>query len=271
MSKICCIIPMYNFANLTEQCIKLTLANAGVPVQILVVDDGSEIPFTYNDDRVNILRLDKNSGYTNATNQGILKCGDRFDYLHLLNNDTEPKKDFIKLLLEALQKDPKLGVACSARHTLMNNEMWYELFATDLISGWQGFNKDIPNEEIIYAAWIPVCSALIPYEVIRYVGLLDPRMRNHCSDNDWCIRCNVAGYKVGLVPKSIIYHIHEVTTKSVKANACDDQNILLQKTACHFQSSILNQLPLDKGSNLWGKLEFTTYTKELVCSEMSKV
>jgi len=68
--------------------------------EYIIVDDCSTEPFTHDDDRVEVLRLDKNTGYTNATNQGILHCGDRFKYIHLLNNDTEPRKDFIKILLE---------------------------------------------------------------------------------------------------------------------------------------------------------------------------
>ena len=87
MKRICVISPMFGFGEVTRKCIDMTFQNAGVEVDILVVDDGSPEPFIVPENsRFQALMLKNNSGFTTAVNQGILWCGDRYDYLHLLTN-----------------------------------------------------------------------------------------------------------------------------------------------------------------------------------------
>ena len=269
MKKICVVIPMYNFPELTDKCIDLVRSNSGVPVDILVVDDCSDTHYQYHNNflsggyRPFINRLKKNSGYTNATNQGIIQCLDKgYDYVHLLNNDTEPEPDFIKILLETFDKDPSIGIACSARKERKGNNQHIENYPIDLLAGWQLVSQHDMPEDYYYAAWIPLCSALIKRETILYTGLLDKRMRNHCSDNDFCVRAGVLGYKTVLVPKSKVFHIHEVTTTSVGANAAVDQNVLMTKIRCDYMTHLLKQYPLTGDTKVMGKLEFSIEQKE---------
>src|SRR3990167_10948367 len=114
MNKICIVIPMYNHSEMTRKCVKLCKKNAWVDHDILVVDDGSfESYIGYDGEFVH--RLKENSGFTNATNQGILWCGDRYDYIHLLNNDTEPEPGFLRILADFLNTNPVVGIAASVR------------------------------------------------------------------------------------------------------------------------------------------------------------
>lgn len=254
---------MFGFGNMTKKCITHALKNAGVDISILVVDDGSLEPF--HDDRVTTLRLEKNSGYTNATNQGILwamKAG--YDYVLLLNNDTEGEPDFVKLLLDVIEKDPDVGVAGSTRIIYgEGGAAFIENFGIDLISGYQAYTKDDLGKEVVNVAWLPVCSALIPMSVIHQVGLLDRRMKIYCSDNDYCVRAQKLGYKIALVPKSKVKHFHQTTTTSIKCydQATADQKVLLEKLCCHLERQLMDTYPLDWQVKSWGKLEFFVYTK----------
>lgn len=259
---------MYGFADITKKCIDYTIKNAGGELDILVVDDGSPEPFI--DDRVHVLRLEENSGYTNATNKGIIwAMKQNYDYVLLLNNDTEPEPDFVKYLLEALHKEPNLGIVGSARIIYDDKgKGLIENFGIDLISGYQAYSNTDLDKEIIHVAWLPVCSALIPMDVIRQVGLLDKRMKIYCSDNDYCIRAQQLGYTVGLVPKSKVKHFHQTTTRSIGCydQAAKDQIILLDKLSCRLQRQLLELHPISWNENSWGKLEFTAYTKEKECT-----
>lgn len=261
---ICAIIPMFGFGYMTKRCIDYTLKNAGVNISILVVDDGSLEPF--HDDRITTLRLEKNSGYTNATNQGILwamKAG--YEYVLLLNNDTEPEPDFVKYLLEVAEREKDAGVIGSTRIIYgESGTSFIENFGIDLISGYQAYTKTDIEQEIVTVAWVPVCSSLIPMSVIHQVGLLDRRMKIYCSDNDFCVRVHQLGYKVLLVPKSKVKHFHQTTTASVKCfdQATADQRVLLEKLSCNLQKQLLDTYPLDWQAKTWGKLEFTVYTKD---------
>ena len=95
MKKILVIIPMYGEEEYTRKCIDFCIKHAGIVHDLLVVDDGSPIPFS--DERIPTLRIDKNGGYTPAVNQGILYAQERmYEYVLLLNNDTEAEPNFLK-------------------------------------------------------------------------------------------------------------------------------------------------------------------------------
>lgn len=267
MKNICIIIPMYGKADLTNKCIDFCRANAGIDHDILIVDDGSPEPFKHSG--VEVLRLEENSGFTAATNAGILWCSDRYKYIHLLNNDTEPKEKFLKILFDVLENEENeiVGIAGSARIVLHEEKPVYELVSADLISGYhtfvneEGF-KTLP--ELIHAHWFPLCSALIRHSLIREIGLLDKRMRMWCSDNDYCVRANFAGYNTTLVPASQVYHIHQGTTgkaplKGIKA----DQDVLMSKVMGVQYAVLCDKMPLDSGNGVqtWGRHNFEVYKR----------
>jgi GT2 family glycosyltransferase len=209
-----------------------------------------------------VLRLPKNSGYTNATNQGILWAGDRYKYLHLQNNDIEPEQDYIKKLYDVMEEDSVIGIASSVRILPSHPVHNIELYGVDLIRGYQQMTNGDIKERIIHTHWVPLCSALVRHETIRYIGLLDRRMIMWCSDNDLCIRCNFAGWNVSLVMDSRVIHHHNVTTgNSNEAGVSRDQKVLLEKIANMQYAKLMNELPLDKESNTYGKLEFSIYKK----------
>lgn len=263
MSKVAVVIPMYGHHEMTKKCIDLTLENAGMSVDIVVVDDCSPDPFIYDHEKVYIKRLATNHGFTGAANEGILCCGERYPYIHLLNNDTEPKKDFIKILYDVMEKYSTIGIACSARILKNGQEHNLELFGADLIRGYQKMTTETQElPEIVYSHWIPLCSAMLRFSMVREIGLLDRRMRTWCSDNAYCMDAIFRGYGVALVAASRVYHIHQVTTgthneEGVKA----DQQVLLQKITNMHYAQVLQHVPLDCESNTYGKLTFETYKK----------
>lgn len=255
---------MYGKEEYTNKCIELTNKNSGMPVDILVIDDGSEKPFYHFDiGNLEVIRLDENSGFTNAANQGILWAQKRnYDYVHLLNNDTLPEKDFIKILYDFLEENPVVGIAASARVHKTDSKDNIELFAADLISGYQQCVDKDPPEEVFFTYWVPLCSALIRMEMLRNIGILDRRMRTWASDNDLCIRANFNGWNVALLTKSKVFHIHQGTTgKDISEGVAKDQRVLLEKMTVQY-AELMNKLPLDCGSNLWGRLTFETYQKK---------
>ena len=256
MSDIAVIIPMYNFGDMTKDCISATIENAGMPIDIHVIDDCSLIPFS--DDRVTVHRLSENMGYTGATNHGILKVWNDYKFIHFLNNDTIPRRDFIKILHDTLEKHSEIGIACSAREIKMDGKDMLEMYPVDLLTGWAIHIDEsvLTGEEYIHCAWVPICSALARTEVVQQVGLLDRRMRNHCSDNDFCVRVGEMGWKTVLVPKSRVFHIHEVTTRTVKFSTGDDRGALLSKIRCDYRKNLLDNFPIDYNDKLRGELIF---------------
>jgi len=71
--------------------------------------------------------------------------------------------------------------------------------------------------------WITGCCILVKIAVVREVGLLDNRFFIYFEDVDWSIRMTNLGYKLGVVPKSIIYHLSSGSNK--KNNTSNEGNL----------------------------------------------
>jgi len=258
MKRLAIVIPMYNFPEMTHECIDTVLQNAEMDIDIVVVDDGSTVP--YVDKRVSVVRHDENKGFTAAMNTGIIWCDNRYEYVMSLNNDTLPEKGWLKPLIDALDKDKTIAIAGSTK-IVKRDPYTVENVAADLLFGWHMYTTEDVNHEIVYCVWFGLTSAIMRSSVIREVGLWDKRFRNHCSDNEFCYRCIMAGYRIALIPKSKVFHLHEVTTRHSKVSTQDDQIKLFDKIRGVYMQQILDSLPLDHKEGTWGRLKMEIYKK----------
>jgi len=265
MPRIVCVIPMFGKEEYTRKCVSLLKENYGTgqPIEILVVDDGSETPF--EDKTINVIRLENNSGFTAAANEGILWAQYRnADYVLLLNNDTEPEPGFLQELLIAIESDENIGIAASVRIHPTRGAHKYELCGSDLIRGYQYFTDDSGINvapQVVDANWIPLCSGLMRMDMIREIGLLDKRFRNHCSDSSYCLWAKINHWRVVLVPSSRVIHHLSVTTTHNKVNVDLDQKKFLEKLAGIEYQKIMNEMPLDGEAKTFGKISFEVYQK----------
>lgn len=261
------VIPMFGKGDYTKNCITGVIKNSGMLVDILIVDDGSPEPFVaveeYLDMNVTVLRLKDNVGFTGASNAGILWAQKKnYNYVHLLNNDTEPHKDFIKKLYDVMEADKNVAIASSVRLYPKDNSYLVELYGVDLIRGFQQvIELPLLKDEVIECNWVPLCSSLIRMDVIREIGILDKQMRTHSSDLDYCLRVKMAHHKIVISTESRVIHFHEVTTKEHGITPERDQRVLLEKLAGLGYAQFMKELPLDAESKTYGKLDFTVYKK----------
>lgn len=253
MNKILVIIPMYGEDEYTRRCIDFCIKNAGIEHDILVVDDGSPTPFTNS--KVPVLYSPKNEGYTPAVNRGILYAQERmYDYVLLLNNDTEPEPNFLKLLIDEAEKKPENGIVCSARQ-YANGEV--ELHGADLVRGYQNTTRrEHLKKEVLDCIWIPFGCVLLKMSMIREIGLLDKDMKMYCTDNEYCLRARFAGYKCLLVTESIVFHYHSVTCKKHDILPETDQRKWLEKISGINYAKVMNEMPLDASEGTWGCIMF---------------
>lgn len=254
-TKCCVIIPMYGKAEYTRKCVEMTRLNAGIPVDIVVVDDGSPEP--YVDSSIQVIRLDKNSGYTNAVNQGIIWCNNRYEYVCLLNNDTEPKKDFLKIMVELADSDETIGIVSPARIENRSGIFFVELEQLDILRGFHRtiLLKDL-KEELIDCKAVAGNCYLIPTRVIAEIGLLDKSMTTFCTDTDYGFRVILAGYRIVITTKSLIRHHRSITIKEHNLDADSDMKKFLEKYSGYSLAKLLSSMPLDSEQKTYGKLVF---------------
>ena len=260
--KVCVVIPMYGQEKYTKSCIDFVLKNSGYPHDILVVDDGSKVPFTEVYDpiyKVDVLRLRENSGFTNAVNQGILWAQKRdYDCVLLLNNDTEPSPDFLKLLVDNMESSPDIGINGSIR---VHKDKTVAICGSDLIRGFQYFmEKDIPPTPFDCNI-IPFACVLLRMDMIREIGLLDKKYRNHCSDTEYCIRAKINRCRVVMVPESKVFHHLSVTTTANNVLVDDDQKKWIETLAGLPYAEVMSSMPMDGEANTWGRISFEVFKK----------
>lgn len=259
------IIPMYGQSNYTKKCIEMVQLNAGCEHDILVVDDGSKEPFTSLMDpmyRVEVLRLRENTGFTNAVNKGILWAQKKgYDAVLLLNNDTEGEQDFLKLLVDNMESSQDIGINGSVRIHPKKKHERLALCGSDLIRGFQYFSKDDIPVAPFDCNIIPFASVLLRMDMIREIGLLDKRYKNHCSDTAYSVKAKMNGWRVVMVPESRVIHHLSVTTIANNVLVDDDQKIWIEELAGLRYAELMASMPLDGEAKTYGRLTFEVFKK----------
>lgn len=260
MKDVCIIIPMFNKNDLTRKCVEFIKADDSVyDYDIVVIDDGSSE--RYEDNRTIILRHTENMGFTKSVNDGIIWASNKYEYIMLLNNDTEPAPNFLKNLIEVMDDNTDIGIASSVRIEKDEHGSNFVGKGVDLIRGIQNTYTENHSDKLFdYVDWVPACSWLIRAELIREIGLLDKTMKNFCSDTDYCLRTGIAGWDMVLVYSSKVFH--HLSKTSCDFSSDDDQRTFIAKLAGLKYAEIMNRIPLDSEKNSFGKIEFNVVNKE---------
>jgi len=232
--KIAIIIINWNTYHLTFNCLKSLEACTYKNKTVFFVDNGSKdgsgdkIALEFPD--INYIKNDKNEGFTGANNKAlkvILK--QNFDYVLLLNNDTEVNPNFLSLLESRMDSDKNLAATQPLILNFQNKDTIWN--AGGSFNTFFGLSKTRskgmlykPKLKIeTFTEWISGCCILVKISVIKEVGLLDNHFFAYFEDVDWSIRMKSLGYKLGVVPSSIIYHHSSGSTK--KNNTSNEGNL----------------------------------------------
>src|SRR5258705_12380858 len=99
MTKCSIIIPVFNHAALTRQCLA---ALEGEPAETIVVDDASTEPVA------STIRHETNTGFAQSCNDGAAAA--RGQFLVFLNNDTIPQPGWLDALTRYADTHPAAAV-----------------------------------------------------------------------------------------------------------------------------------------------------------------
>jgi cellulose synthase/poly-beta-1,6-N-acetylglucosamine synthase-like glycosyltransferase len=127
---VLCIVPAYNEDPEGLHKTVLALLEQTVPVDIVVIDDGSQIPVVPSVDHPRVTwRRQANTGKRGAQ-VAVLKEFDRTDYDFILtvDSDSEPHPDACEQLLKAMH-NPKVQAATGMIYIRNHDESWVSLAA----------------------------------------------------------------------------------------------------------------------------------------------
>ena len=222
-SSIAIIIINWRKYNLTKNCIQSVFKSTYVNFKIIIVDNEYQnngfAEFEKND-KIHIIKNEKNEGFARANNQGIkysLKNG--FDYILVLNNDTEIKNNLLYSLIKQSNKlnqkiiQPLIlnydGTKIWNAGGTINN--FFGTFQTNKKG--ESFKNFKSNMD--FTDWFTGCCVLIKSEVFSHVGYFDERFFAYYEDVDLSIRLKKMGYSVALMTDSYLQHYESASSKSI--------------------------------------------------------
>jgi len=212
------IIVNWNGREDTLTCLDSLERSTLPPARVIVVDNGStdgSVPaIRERYPEVEILETGENLGFGRANNLGAERFLADPDATHLLllNNDATVGRETLDRLVQAIEKDRRIGAAVpKIYYTDTPGRLWY---AGGSIDWKRGSVRHRGKGEIDRGqfdnckpvSFAPGCALLLKREAVEKVGLFDPRYFFQGEDVDLSLRLTRAGYTILYCPQVTVFH-----------------------------------------------------------------
>lgn len=221
-ARVLLLITVYNGRTFVPRCIEsaLRLQADDFDLDVLVLDDASpdpgfsaELEAFCAERGVGYYCTPRNLGIPRNVSLGLNVAVER-GYTHAVisNSDVIYSRNAMAQLLASVQSDPKIGSVTAysnnvSIYSIPNDDPDTHLADQDVVD-WLGATLagNYGAAAIDGPAGISF-SMIIPTEVIRVVGTMDPVFgRGYCEETDWSLRSKAAGYRVTVAPGAFVYH-----------------------------------------------------------------
>ena len=201
-------------------------ASHPAPFEVIVVDNGSSDGLSEfvskNYPEVELVRAPRNLGFGGGNNLGIVNA--RGEIVLLLNDDTEPEPGWLGPLADAFTRDKSLGAAgCKLLYPFTRKVQHlggiiHANGLTDHVAWGEAEGASAAPEEI-NVDYATGAAMAMRRETIGEVGMLDEGFWPiYFEEVDWCERARRAGWRVAIVPRSVVIHHESQTTKVRSGN-----------------------------------------------------
>ena len=219
------VLVSYNGRNHLERCLPALLATRSVPIEVVVVDngssDGSVEWLAENYPQVKVLAQGQNMGFGAANGVGVEAANGAF--IAFVNTDTEVDPHWLRPLLDLLMRDPGVGAACSALRLLE----WPDILNArggGMSKLGFGFDHDFgmpyqaegDDRDVLF----PTAAAmLMRRREFEALGGFDPTFFMYHEDVDLGWRIWLSGRRVVCRGSSEVRHLFGGTTRSERSLA----------------------------------------------------
>jgi GT2 family glycosyltransferase len=210
----------YNGKKYLKECFDSLLKSAYSNVELILVDNKSTddsvdfIRVNYN--TIKIIQLQSNVGYSRGYNLAFPQAKGK--YFVLLNNDVKVDPDWLNELVQVSEKDDKIG-ACQPKILSMNNPDYFEYagasggfidkYGYPFLRGriFNTIEKDQGQyDDRVEVFWTSGAALFIRADTLKKCHTLDEDFIFHMEEIDLCWRLHMAGYKLMVIPQSIVFH-----------------------------------------------------------------
>jgi GT2 family glycosyltransferase len=218
------IVPNWNGADSLVDCLD-SLRAQSLRAHIIVVDnasaDGSVDLLNEKYPDVELLQNLRNEGYAGGVNVGFRRAMELgAEYVAAFNNDAVADKDWLRELVEHLEKHPKTGIATCKLLTadgrgLDSTGDYYTVWGLPYPRGRGESELDKYDAKTdIFAA--SGGASLFRVSMLEQIGLFDERFFAYYEDVDLSFRAQLAGWKIAYVPAARVYHAIGATSSRVR-------------------------------------------------------
>ncbi len=168
--------------------------------------------------KVRVMAFDRNYGFTGGYNKAISQIESEFCIM--MNSDIEVGLGWFRPLIEALYKDPQIGACAPKLHSIYERDRFEYAGAAGGYIDRFGFPfcrgrimSMTENDNGQYDGcpegilWATGACLLVRTALYKRLGGLDDRFFAHMEEIDLCWRLQLEGYKIRIVPQSIVYHL----------------------------------------------------------------
>ena len=229
--KTAIVILNWNTKAFLERFLPGVLASArctpeGVPLgdcEVVVADsasqDGSMAMLAGRFPGVRRIALEENYGFTGGYNRALAGL-DGFEYFLLLNSDIEVPQGWLEPLTAYMDAHPECGACGPKLHAWGDRDSFEYAGAAGGFLDAYGYPfcrgrilKRLERDRGQYdgavkdVLWVTGACLLVRSRVWKELGGLDDRFFAHMEEIDLCWRMQLAGYRVCVVPDSVVWHV----------------------------------------------------------------
>ncbi len=214
--KVSIIIVNYNGKELLQKCLDSLLKVNYDNFEIILVDnnstDGSVEFITKNYPSLIIIKLDSNKGFAEPNN--VAAKISKGKYLLFLNNDTVVTPNFISEMVKVMETDKKIAICQSL---LLKPDGSVDSSGDFIDHLGVVYNSKTKIDEIREVSSARGASMLVRSDIFDKLDGFDQKFFVTFEDVDLCWRSWILGYRVLIIPTSIVYHEGGITIKKIKS------------------------------------------------------
>jgi GT2 family glycosyltransferase len=231
------IVTAFNHWKMTTICLCsiLEACDAGIPYEVILVDDDSEDETCRAEELflgIRYIRSRQNLGYIHACNSGAAAA--RGKHILFLNNDTAVLPGWLESLYTLMEYDDSVAVIGSRLHHLdgrvqdAGGILWNDGSASRYGNGQP---SDTPHLSYVAEVdYVTGASMLVRGSFWRETGGMDKRFgRGYCEDSDLAMRARACGFRVLYQPASRVVHWEHATFGESNQERITANRILLHE------------------------------------------
>lgn len=179
-----------------------------------------------NEFPVYLIENQSNLGFAGGNNVGIdfIQNNLEYDYIYLLNNDTEIQRGAVSSLVEKFQQTPSIGL-CGSKvvyysqpdkvQALGGADFNYVLGRAVNIGSMNSVTAFVDEDEVSRRLdYILGASTMISKACLAKVGKMEEGYFLYFEEIDWAERARRAGFDLGFADSSLVYHKEGATIGS---------------------------------------------------------